>query len=201
MEIYLIRHTKPLVESGTCYGQADLDIAPSFEDEASDIEGFIPADIERIYSSPLQRCSKLANRLFPGKEKQTHPHLMELNCGEWEMRKWDDIPRSETQPWMDDFVNIRVPGGESYIDLHKRCTGLFESRLVNEMPLAVVTHAGIIRSILSHITNTPLIDSFEAFKIYYGCVIKLYKEKEEWTFDILHNLKPENSERHRPSYM
>lgn len=200
MEIYLIRHTTPLVENGTCYGQADLDIAQSFEAEASDLEGFIVADIQTIYTSPLQRCTKLANRLFPGKEKKVHPHLMELNCGEWEMRKWDDIPGSETEPWMNDYVNIRVPGGESYSDLHKRCTELFESRLVNEMPLAVVTHAGVIRSILSHITQTPILESFTAFKIYYGCVIKLYKEKGTWAYDILHNIKPENLERHRPSY-
>lgn len=201
MAIYLIRHTTPSVATGTCYGQADLDIAASFEAEASDLEGFIPGDIETIYTSPLQRCTKLADRLFPGKEKKLHPHLMELNCGEWEMRNWDDIPRIEVEPWMQDFVNVQVPGGESYVDLHMRCTKLFESRLVKETPLAVVTHAGVIRSLLSHITGTPLADSFTAFKIYYGCVVKLYQNNGTWVYDMLHNMKPEKTELHRPSYM
>ena len=33
MEIYLIRHTTPKIEKGICYGQADLNVADSFEEE------------------------------------------------------------------------------------------------------------------------------------------------------------------------
>ena len=190
-----------MVKTGTCYGQADLDVAASFEAEASALEEFIPGYIQTIYTSPLQRCTKLASRLFPAKEKKLHQHLMELNCGEWEMRNWDDIPRNEIEPWMQDFVNVKVPGGESYVDLSSRCTKLFESELVNETPLAVVTHAGVMRSLLSHISGTPLVDSFTVFKIYYGCVIKLYRNKGNWAYDMLHNPQPEKTELHRPSYM
>lgn len=200
MEIYLVRHTTPLVETGTCYGQSDLDVAESFEAEAKAIDGFIPTHIQTIYTSPLQRCKKLADRLFVQQEKIIHPHLMELDCGQWEMRKWDDIPRSETEPWMQNFVHVKVPGGESYIDLHQRCVALFENKLIHEAPLAVVTHAGVIRSTLSHITNTALEDSFKVFKIYYGCVIKLYFEKDAWQYEILHNVAPTHTEWHRPSY-
>jgi len=33
MEIYLIRHTTPDVAKGICYGQTDLDVANTFEEE------------------------------------------------------------------------------------------------------------------------------------------------------------------------
>ena len=114
MEIFLIRHTTPLVAKGTCYGQTDLDVTESFSEEASAILKHIPTDITKVYSSPLQRCAKLANTLFPNHGIEWHNDLMELNCGEWEMLEWDNIPKAEIQPWMDNFVYVQVPGGESY---------------------------------------------------------------------------------------
>ncbi len=56
MSIYLIRHTAPLIEKGTCYGQADIDIKDSFFEEAAIIQTVIPADVRQVWSSPLQRC-------------------------------------------------------------------------------------------------------------------------------------------------
>ena len=58
MEIYLIRHTTPLVEQGICYGQTDLDIAHNFQEEVEDIkvalQHFNP---DKVYTSPLMRCT------------------------------------------------------------------------------------------------------------------------------------------------
>lgn len=34
MKIYLIRHTTPHIEKGICYGQTDLDVAETFNNEA-----------------------------------------------------------------------------------------------------------------------------------------------------------------------
>ena len=33
MEIYLVRHTTPAIEKGVCYGQTDLNVAETFEEE------------------------------------------------------------------------------------------------------------------------------------------------------------------------
>jgi broad specificity phosphatase PhoE len=52
---------------------------------------------------------------------------MEVHCGEWEMRSWDELPKEEVDPWMADFVQVRIPGGESYLDLHQRVTQCWES--------------------------------------------------------------------------
>ncbi len=118
--IYLIRHTTPAVAKGLCYGQTDLDITESFEAESTIIRQHLPDSIGLVYSSPLRRCVILANRLFPGLPLRTNDALMEIHCGEWEMRAWDDLPPEEVDPWMKDFVHVRIPGGESYIDLHQR---------------------------------------------------------------------------------
>lgn len=227
-EIYLIRHTTPLVAKGICYGQTDLDIADSFNAEAAIIRQYLPEKMEAVHSSPLQRCSRLASHLFPDHSMELHNELMEIHCGEWEMKGWDELPKEVIDPWMKDFVNVRIPGGESYLDLHERVTRCFNGiRGITGRrdigltagtggdiiagtdvgikgpagpdrtgPVAIVAHGGVIRSILSYITDTPLIDSFKVFSLHYGCVIRLFGEPLQ--YEILSNPAPEVKEQHKP---
>jgi len=198
MDLFLIRHTTPLVAKGTCYGQTDLDVTASFEEEAAIIRNYLPETIDRVYSSPLQRCSKLARHLFPGHEPVFFPELMELHCGEWEMLPWDEIPKAVIDPWMNDFVQVAVPGGESYIDLYKRVTACFQSIVSQEhTAAAIVAHGGVLRSILAHITQTPLKDSFSVFPLHYGCVAKISDSDGRLIHTMLSNI-PTPPEQHKP---
>lgn len=199
MSIYLIRHTAPLIEKGTCYGQADIDVKESFLDEAGIIKTVIPATVQQVWSSPLQRCRKLAEHLFPSHTIHLEHRLKEINCGEWELLKWDDIPFEAIDPWMKDYVNVRIPGGENYIDLYDRVVESFLQIASGEMPVAIVTHGGVIRSILAHITGTSLLDSFKAFSIYYGSVIRISRQDDGFAYEILSNI-PTPREQHKPSY-
>ncbi len=152
MEIYLIRHTTPKIEKGICYGQTDLDVTETFFDEVNLIKNHLPENLETIYSSPLQRCSKLAKILFPQQNIIHHPHLKEIDCGIWEMQHWDAIPKEDLNPFMADFVNIPMPQGESYINLFARVTNCFNHINSLPKPAAIVTHGGVYpkHSIASH---------------------------------------------------
>jgi alpha-ribazole phosphatase len=198
--IYLIRHTTPLVAKGICYGQTDLDVTDTFLSEAEIIKNTLPKDIKLIYSSPLQRCSKLATTLFPDHHIAYEPHLMELNCGTWEMQHWDDIPKQEIDPWMSDFVNVAVPSGESYMMLYNRIVAIFEEiiSLHKDEKIAIIAHGGVLRSILSYITQTSLLHSFDVFKIHYGCVVEIKKEQEQFAHQMLSNIET-TKEQHEPS--
>jgi alpha-ribazole phosphatase len=202
--IFLIRHTTPAVARGICYGQTDLDITESFAEEAEAIRRHLlsgPSGIVAVYSSPLQRCSRLARHLFPEHSPTLLPQLMEVHCGEWEMRSWDELPKEEVDPWMADFVQVRIPGGESYLDLHQRVTQCWESIRETKGPgdAAIVAHGGVIRSILSGITGTQLIDSFKVFSLYYGCVIRVFWQGGAVQYEILYNQAPAEREQHTPS--
>ncbi len=198
MEIYLVRHTKPAVAKGICYGQADIDITETFYEEAAIIKQSMPLDAAAIYCSPLQRCTKLAQHLFPGDAIQYHDELMEINCGKWELLAWDDIDKNALQPWMDDLINVPIADGESYNDLYHRVNRKFEQIQQQELPAVIVAHGGVIRSILSFITNTPLAESFKTFSLSYGCVIKLLKKEDGWQHQVLSNVVTE-TETHKPS--
>ena len=199
MEIYLIRHTTPNVAKGICYGQTDLDITESFEEEVASIRPYLPENIASVYSSPLQRCRKLAEALFPQKNIVLQKDLMELNCGTWEMQVWNEIPKEEMQPWLDDFINIVVPEGESYLQMHDRVINQFQQIAQESKPAVIVAHGGVLRSILAHITHTPLKESFDVFSCHYGCVVKLYPENGVYKHEILYNVSLAGKEWHRPS--
>jgi alpha-ribazole phosphatase len=210
-DIYLIRHTTPAVAKGVCYGQTDLDITETFLEEAEVIRQVLPTGVATVHSSPLQRCARLARHLFPGQTISLEDELMEVHCGEWEMKNWDELPKEEIDPWMADFVNIRIPGGESYLDLQERVNRCW-NRIREGSPqaaepglamesgaIAVVAHGGVIRSILSGITGTPLIDSFKVFGLHYGCVIRVFDEGGRSGYEILSNQAPQEKEQHKPS--
>lgn len=198
MEIYLIRHTTPKIEKGICYGQTDLDITDTFYEEMASMLPFIPKNIESVYSSPLQRCQKLAEALFPQKTIQLYNDLMELNCGKWEMQPWNKIPKAEIQPWMDDFINIQPPGGESYLEMHSRVINRFNHISLLPKPAVIVAHGGVLRSILAHITQTSLKESFDVFTCHYGCVVKLTIQNDVITHEMLYNISLAGKEWHRP---
>src|SRR6185295_2585956 len=138
MSVYLIRHTKPKIEKGICYGQSDIDVTETFLEEAAIIKSVLPETILHISSSPLSRCRKLAEHLFPEQSINYENNLQEIHCGEWEMQHWDAIPKEVIDPWMADFVNIQIPGGESYVQLHARVVACFEKTVNMPMPVAII---------------------------------------------------------------
>ena len=64
MPIYLLRNTNPDIEKGTCYGQTDIDVPETFEEEFSNILPNISnLNIDKVYSSTLKRSYKLAEKI------------------------------------------------------------------------------------------------------------------------------------------
>ncbi|WP_315820053.1 histidine phosphatase family protein [Paraflavitalea speifideaquila] len=93
MSIYVIRHTTPLIDKGTCYGQADIDVTGSFLEEANIIGQYLPDELAAVYSSPLQRCSKLAAHLFPAHPIKFDHDLKEISCGNGNCKSGMIFPR------------------------------------------------------------------------------------------------------------
>jgi alpha-ribazole phosphatase len=74
---------------------------------------------------------------------------------------------------MQDFVNVKAGGAESYAELHQRIVSFIEELHTTEHKnLAIITHAGCIRSFVSHILDLPLENSFR-IALGYGEVIRI----------------------------
>lgn len=149
MRLYLIRHPKPVIELGVCYGRHDCS-AEGVVEAAAVLRAVLPAGLP-LWSSPLIRCRALAERLH------AHPviddRLAEMHFGDWEGRRWEDVPRAELDAWAADVAGYAPPGGESPRDLQRRALDFVAS--LDAPEAVIVTHAGVIRTLLAHWQGLP----------------------------------------------
>ena len=159
MEIYLIRHTAPLITKGMIYGRTNVPLAESFEDEKQRVLSQLPALLDAVYSSPSIRCTQLAAALSTN--YLVDEALYELNFGDWEGETWDTIDRAASETWMNDFVNLAPPNGETMLEMETRVLKFWDNLLQSRLAhVALVTHAGVIRILLAKQQSIALKDSF-----------------------------------------
>lgn len=155
MRLHLIRHPAPRVEEGVCYGRTDLGLRFPVEEAAAVLRPWLqqlPANVP-VFSSPLRRCIELATALHP--TPRIDDRLQELHFGQWEMKTWETIGQEALNVWAADPLGFAPPGGESVTELKHRVTG-FLDQYRNEYDEAVlVTHAGVIKTLVGHAQNLP----------------------------------------------
>ena len=174
MEVILIRHTAVDVPVGTCYGQTDVPLKTTFEEEAAVTKAALEAcgPIDHAYTSPLSRCTRLA--AFCGyADAERDPRIMEINFGEWEMMLFDDISDPHLQEWYSDHIHTPVTGGESFMQQYERVSRfLDELRAKPWRRVAVFAHGGVL---VSAQVYAGLVTPEEAFAALspFGGLIKL----------------------------
>ncbi len=149
MILHLIRHPKPVVEPGICYGRLDIE-AENVAGVAKLLRAELPPDLP-VWSSPLRRCRALAEALHPA--PLIDARLVEMDFGRWEGLRWDAVPRAELDAWAADVAGYAPPGGESPALLQRRALDFVAGLTVPEA--VVVTHAGVIRTLLAHWQGLP----------------------------------------------
>ena len=142
MALYLIRHTRPKIPEGVCYGRLDLDVSDTFLVEAQQVKGKIKETYSRVTVSPLRRCLKLAEYLNIPFEIDSR--IQEMDFGDWEGIPWSKISPKEIDAWANDIVGYRVPCGERFQDVIERVDE-FLSELPGEDNL-LITHSGVIKA-------------------------------------------------------
>ena len=146
MEVILIRHTTPDVPVGTCYGQTDVPLKDTFEEEAAVTKAELEAcgPIDHAYTSPLSRCTRLA--AFCGyADAERDTRILEIDFGEWEMMPFDDITDPRLQEWFADHINTPVTGGESFMMQYHRVSSFLDGlRQKQWHRVAVFAHGGVL---------------------------------------------------------
>ncbi len=155
MELFVIRHTEVQNPNNLCYGNYDISLKPNYEHKSKIFFENLPNDLDQIYSSPSKRCTDLLD--LHNLNFNIHKDLRELDFGDWEGKKWDDIDQTHLNYWMEDYVNRSPKNGEKMIDLYKRSIE-FTYKLVelDFQKILLVTHAGVIRSLISEALSINL---------------------------------------------
>lgn len=169
---YLVRHTSVNVVPGLCYGQAEVPLAPTFEQEAQVVARNLSAyTFDLVFSSPLQRCQMLAN--YCGYKPITDDRLLEINFGRWESRLWDSITEPWLDRWFEKWTTLPVPQGESFADVVNRSESFLRMAVASKASrILIFTHAGFIRALEVHLGIYSTENVFSQ-KIAYGQIIEL----------------------------
>jgi alpha-ribazole phosphatase len=173
MKLTLIRHTSVAVPPGVCYGQSDVDVSNNFELEAKLVHDKLHGrSFDVVYSSPLQRCTKLA-RYCGFNEPMVENRLMELNFGAWELEVWDEIQDPHLNVYFENWIDRAPTHGESFRDLVARVARFLEE--LKSKPyenIVVFTHGGVIRAIWLLINGIDLENAFD-LEVGYGEVVEV----------------------------
>lgn len=147
MQVFLIRHPPPQIDAGVCYGRLDVDCADPGPYAAA-LRPYLPPGTV-VISSPLRRARCLAEALSPA--ARIDPRLREIDFGDWEGRRWNDIARPEIDAWAADVLGFIPPGGESVAMLHARAVDFAaELGAAAHDHVALVSHAGVLRALTGH---------------------------------------------------
>ncbi|MCH8495164.1 MAG: histidine phosphatase family protein [Balneolales bacterium] len=207
MRVFLIRHTPTVTPKGTVYGSSDVNISepftPLFDDIAQIINKATSTSArEHVYfASPLIRCKLMAeymskNHFSPANGVQYDSRLKEIHFGQWELKRWKDIPQTEIDEWLSDFAVKSAPEGESFAEVMSRSVAFWQDSVMplcdetrdvipaevsdnkskpvdsKEPVVHIYSHGGVLRAILCHILGMEMKDSFKLI-IRHGSVTEL----------------------------
>ncbi|EYC51532.1 phosphoglycerate kinase [Hylemonella gracilis str. Niagara R] len=150
MKLWLVRHAQPLIAPGVCYGISDIEAdAPGTTACAAQLAAMLPHGLV-VHSSPLRRCLQLAQALCalrPDLQLRQDARLREMDFGQWEGVRWDDIPRAAYEAWTGNFGAERFGGRESVNDVLARVATAREEVRSAGQEAVWVTHAGVLRAL------------------------------------------------------
>lgn len=164
MELFFVRHIKPAIEEGICYGHLDVPIPAGLQQSVIDT---LPTDFDAVYTSPLSRCRLLAAQISTAFLEDAR--LMELNFGDWEGKKWGEINREELDIWGADYITLSPPNGESLTTLLARLQSFIAE--LPQQKVIIVTHSGIIRCAMHLFKGIPL-QQIMMEKVDFGGIYK-----------------------------
>ncbi|MCP3027869.1 histidine phosphatase family protein [Halobacillus sp. A5] len=138
----------------------------------------------RLFSSDLTRCTETAGKVDD--RFQVDRALREYHFGDFDGKRYAELNKnSEYQCWLNDMENVTPPNGESFSTFRSRVLK-FMGRILDclgqdeQMPVGIVTHGGVIRTLLQYFskqTNSMWEWSIDPGEAYH---LKLIKEGDEW---------------------
>lgn len=156
-EILFLRHAETDM-AGTFCGHSDPHLNVRGQLQVAELVDRLRTEkIRAVYTSDLHRAHATGIAIAEAFRVPCHMRaaLREINFGNWEGLTWEEIERRDKDyscRWVAHYPNLPAQGGENFPD--------FEARVLKEVNLlsieaesiggdiAVVTHAGVLRTVL-----------------------------------------------------
>lgn len=150
--LWLVRHARPLVAPGLCYGRLDMPAdAQASRAAAAALAQALPPTVAQVWHSPLQRCELLAlelQALRPDLASSPEPRIAEMDFGAWEGQAWNAIARAEIDAWAANLADHAPGGGEPLAAMLARVDmALRDAACDRGGDMVWITHAGVARCV------------------------------------------------------
>jgi alpha-ribazole phosphatase len=174
-ELLFIRHAETDM-AGTFCGHTDPELNASGRAQLAEfIRTMSVENIGVVYSSDLRRAHATGRAIAErfGVDCHVRPTLREIDFGQWEGLTWKEIERRDetyARRWIAEYPRVPAPDGEDFCD--------FERRILDEVKymsmeaqakgsnIAVVTHAGVLRTVLCRLHGCSKDDAWEQTRSY-----------------------------------
>lgn len=119
-----------------------------------------PSDIEKVFTSPMNRCIETADIMFKGIEKHIVDGLRETDFGDFEYKNYEELKYSKDyQKWIDSLGRCGFPNGEGFWEAYERAIQAFGEIIRFSIEsqykkIAIVTHGGTIMSIMDKFSDS-----------------------------------------------
>ncbi|MFZ9998392.1 MAG: histidine phosphatase family protein [Candidatus Nanopelagicaceae bacterium] len=125
--------------------------------------------IDRIISSPMQRCLETVEGIARSKRKRISidKRLIEMNYGSWSGKKLSKLSRMKEWKVIQAKPSaFRFPQGESFKELEERIESLLKdlSRKYPKETILLITHGDIVK-IAASLTVGSGLDNFQKFAV------------------------------------
>jgi alpha-ribazole phosphatase len=162
MILHFVRHGRAADVDGRCIGHTDQPLSDAGVAESRALAASANWQSFHCISSDLTRATATASLLAPASHA-TEPLLREMHFGEWENQSWETLEQRDSErlaAWMQDWVSVRAPGGESFTDVVQRVQTWLAGLPQSESPRLIVAHAGSIRAVAVALLKLPPSQAF-----------------------------------------
>ena len=165
LRIYLLRHGKAEgMEEGRLFGRKDVALSELGLDQARLLtEKLSSVKLAAIYSSDLGRTIQTAQAIAKNQNLEVQPLAAwrEIDMGDWEGCLLSDLFKNERErvaALFADPASFCYPNGESFQSFTERVQRQLNVLLAmhQEGAIALVTHAGVIRTIVGTVLEIPM---------------------------------------------
>ena len=159
LEVWLIRHGETEWNRLRRWqGQSDVELNETGIAQAKALGARLGNyAFDAVWSSDLKRAAATAQLALPDVAPRTDVRLRELHFGELEGKRWDELTPEQQEMlnrWRTDPYGFAPTGGEQYHELESRARAWLHE-LPPEGRLAVFTHGGTVRALLSSVIGSP----------------------------------------------
>lgn len=171
MKIYFVRHGESTAnDEGIYSGHLDVELTEKGKQQALGCKDILSnIEFQHVVSSDLKRAKNTAEIICGDRniDISENKELREMNFGIWEglsNREIVEKYKDEYNTWINDYVNLKAPEGESLKEFYDRAVSAYEDikakYIINKEHISggdkkikdilIVSHSGVIRSLISH---------------------------------------------------